>query len=339
MILKVRRFDPSTQQVRYDHYEVRQKPGKSVLDALIGIQERIDESLAFRYSCRQAGCGACAMLINRVPRLACRTQLSMLLEDCTGLPEPLSPATPQPFTEPWSAGKEIIIEPLPNFQVLKDLIVDYHKLFGLHATVSRFRARIDCSAALPLGALPELAVYSSCTYCGLCYASCPAAAKNLNFRGPSALAQLYCAAASIRAPELSLELLRKADDEYGWRVCELCGNCRRVCPQGIPANEAIRQAQERLQPVVSEPVTGETPFEALPLQSPVSSRSVSKPRRGPQEHLRDRLRVFHRQHRNRLIGRRADQHNRVLRQFARGHSVRFGTTKSIACSGVRRRGS
>ena len=47
----------------------------TVLDALLFVHDNLDDSLAFRYSCRGAVCGSCGMLINRVPRLACRTQV------------------------------------------------------------------------------------------------------------------------------------------------------------------------------------------------------------------------------------------------------------------------
>ena len=45
----------------------------TVLDALFAIQREQDPSLCFRYSCRVGMCGTCAMYINRIPRLACKT--------------------------------------------------------------------------------------------------------------------------------------------------------------------------------------------------------------------------------------------------------------------------
>ena len=64
----------------YQLYEVPEKPGMTVLDALLYVHDSIDDTLSFRYSCRGAVCGSCGMLINRVPRLACRTQLAKLLQ-------------------------------------------------------------------------------------------------------------------------------------------------------------------------------------------------------------------------------------------------------------------
>ncbi len=43
-----------------------------VLDLLHWIQENRDAKLAFRYSCRTARCGTCAVVVNGQPVLACQ---------------------------------------------------------------------------------------------------------------------------------------------------------------------------------------------------------------------------------------------------------------------------
>jgi succinate dehydrogenase/fumarate reductase-like Fe-S protein len=60
----------------YDTFDLAASPGATVLSLLFEARDRFDDSLAFRYSCRGAVCGSCAMLINKVPRLACRTQVA-----------------------------------------------------------------------------------------------------------------------------------------------------------------------------------------------------------------------------------------------------------------------
>ena len=72
MKLKVFRYDPDTGQRRYEVFDVQIQPGMSVLGALFYIRERLDDSLSFRYSCRGAVCGTCAMLINKVPNKVAR---------------------------------------------------------------------------------------------------------------------------------------------------------------------------------------------------------------------------------------------------------------------------
>ena len=101
LIIKILRFDSRRDHnVYFANYQVMAKAGMTVLDALLMIQEEQDSTLAFRYSCRGAVCGSCAMLINGQPNLACRVQLSQL------------------------NTTEILLEPLPNLNIIKDLIVD-----------------------------------------------------------------------------------------------------------------------------------------------------------------------------------------------------------------------
>jgi hypothetical protein len=50
----------------------------TVLDALVHIQRHHDRSLAFRYACRLGMCGTCTVMVNEVPRWACRTSIERL---------------------------------------------------------------------------------------------------------------------------------------------------------------------------------------------------------------------------------------------------------------------
>ena len=96
-ILKIRRGvfgDP----IRYDNICFEFEPGQSVLDALRGIKRTTDGTLAVRYSCINANaCKECVMRIDGETRYACTT--------------------------PISAG-EMLIEPLPNKRLIRDLITD-----------------------------------------------------------------------------------------------------------------------------------------------------------------------------------------------------------------------
>ena len=76
------------------------RKGMNLLEALLRIQDEQDGTLSFRYSCRGAVCGSCAMKVNGKVVLACRTHVEDFLD------------------------KPAFIEPLPYFPVLRDLIVD-----------------------------------------------------------------------------------------------------------------------------------------------------------------------------------------------------------------------
>src|SRR5512137_3157684 len=127
MKLKVFRFQQGWERPRYDTFAIEPVPGMTVLTALFEAQSRYDDSLAFRYSCRGAVCGTCAMLINKVPGLACRTQVRDLLEGKGRMT--LAPYPALEVTVPWDPAREVLVEPLPHLPVIRDLIVDMSLFF------------------------------------------------------------------------------------------------------------------------------------------------------------------------------------------------------------------
>jgi succinate dehydrogenase subunit B (EC 1.3.5.1) len=99
--LKIRREQDG--KVWYQSFEVPYEEGMTFLSALQKIKEEQDETLSFRHFCRAGICGTCAIYINHFPKLACKEQV---------LPYVLS-------------GQEVLIEPLKNFKVIRDLVVDH----------------------------------------------------------------------------------------------------------------------------------------------------------------------------------------------------------------------
>ena len=101
-VFKILRFDPLKDERPY-FQEFRHEPGPAdtVLEALKDIRDGQDPTLAFRYSCREAVCGSCSLVINGMSTLACLTSIKSL-----------------------EASRPIIIEPLPNLEIQKDLFVD-----------------------------------------------------------------------------------------------------------------------------------------------------------------------------------------------------------------------
>ena len=78
---KIWRFDPAEdEEPYYQEYTLGVPEGMTVLEALLCIQAEQDGTLTFRYSCRGAVCGSCAMVINGHVDLACRTQMPHLAQ-------------------------------------------------------------------------------------------------------------------------------------------------------------------------------------------------------------------------------------------------------------------
>jgi succinate dehydrogenase / fumarate reductase iron-sulfur subunit len=249
MKIKVKRYDKDTNISRYDIFDLTLKPGMTVLAGLFDIQDNFDDTLAFRYSCRGAVCGTCAMLINKVPRLACRTQINKLITRTEVIN--LKPYLALEVTTDWNANEEILVEPLPHLPVIKDLIVDMTKFFKHYRAIEPVfkpagKAPAEDKERLMMpDSVSELEKYTNCILCAACYGACPVNSKAPDYLGPAALAKLYRFYIDPREAQDDSRL-KSADTPIGWGGCEFHLNCKRVCPKGVPPNLAIGQARKRL---------------------------------------------------------------------------------------------
>src|SRR6478609_4124876 len=111
--LKVRRFQPESGQGPYwEEFKVDLEPSLAVLDGILQAKDREDGSLSVRCSCRAAICGSCGMKINGQSGLGCKTQIGEAQE----LADKKAGAVGGN-----SAGNSIVIEPMGNMPVIKDL--------------------------------------------------------------------------------------------------------------------------------------------------------------------------------------------------------------------------
>jgi len=222
--MKIRRQDGV--KVWHDTFEVDETPGMSVLEALFHVQERLDGSLCFRYSCRGAVCGSCAMLINNVPGLACRTQVS-------------------------SFEDEILIEPLPNFNVIRDLVVDMEHFYNL---LDQIKPWISAGEDVPDGGnlmSPEveqqIEVYTNCILCATCHGACPVAARDEMYLGPAALAKAWRFFIDPREQETAKHArLEAVDNQSGVWGCDVVFKCTAVCPKKVTPTQGILAQRKHL---------------------------------------------------------------------------------------------
>lgn len=253
MKMKVFRYDKETQKPRYDVFEIEPTPGMTVLGALFYIRNNLDDTLSFRYSCRGAVCGICAVQINNVPRLACRTQINSLLE---GTAEINLRNYPVEVKEKWDPREEVLVEPLPYFPIIKDLIVDKTRFFEFYnATKPVFKPSDEPPKRERLmdpETVKELENYTNCILCAACVSSCPVNLKNPEYIGPAALAKLYRFHIDPREPRDDSRVLLM-NNKAGWWGCEFHGNCRRVCPKGVPPIIAIGKARSRIDKIGKVP--------------------------------------------------------------------------------------
>jgi succinate dehydrogenase / fumarate reductase iron-sulfur subunit len=239
MMFKIARSRDGGFITHYDLYKVDIKKGMTVLDALFQIQDRMDPSLSFRYSCRGAVCGSCSMLINKEPRLACRTQIADVKNNDMKL-KPFSTISNTPAG--WNSDVEILIEPLPNMPILKDLVVDMAKFYDSLESMKLWSETEDGDTPRPQSPdeRKKIERYVNCILCALCYGSCPVNAENEEYVGPAALAKAWRFHEDSRSPD-SERYVKSATQPEGAPLCDLIMNCVKACPKGVAPGGAIRK--------------------------------------------------------------------------------------------------
>lgn len=230
VVYRIRRFDPEKDTApHWEDYPVPMNPGMTVLDGLWKVKELHSPGLAFRFSCRMGICGSCGMMINGRPRLACNTQVTEL-------------------------GTSLItVAPLPNFDILRDVVPDLQSMFATHRELKPFLIRDDVKEQESPTAeywqsaheLEEYLQFSYCIKCGCCMAACPTLATGSEYAGPMPLAQAHRYNTDTRDGGFSL---RKAvlEGSRGPWSCHFAGECSRACPKGVDPAKAIQLLKREL---------------------------------------------------------------------------------------------
>ena len=218
---KIYRFDPEVDaNPRWDTYEVDvDNCGPMLLDALIHIKNAIDPTLAFRRSCREGVCGSCAMNVGGRNTLAC--------------------------THAWAdtAGREIVISPLPHQSVIKDLIPDLTVFYAQYASIEPWLHTETPQPQHEWTQAPadreKLDGLYECILCACCSTACPSYWWNgEKYLGPAALLQAYRWLSDSR-DEAAGERLDALEDPFKLYRCHTIMNCAQVCPKGLNPAKAI----------------------------------------------------------------------------------------------------
>jgi len=221
--LQVARYRPEQEsEPVFDEYEVPCHSDWVVLDGLNHVKDRLDGTLSYRWSCRMGICGSCGMTVNGEPKLTCAT-----------------------FLADYAPGP-VRVEPLRNFPVIRDLVVD---LGDFMEKLVRVKPWIVRSVEKPLASgeylqspeeLDEYKQFSMCINCMLCYAACPVYGLDPKFIGPAAiaLAQRYNLDSRDEGALERLEVLSEHEGIWG---CTFVGECTKVCPKNVNPAGAIQR--------------------------------------------------------------------------------------------------
>jgi succinate dehydrogenase / fumarate reductase iron-sulfur subunit len=244
---RVHRFDPTQgDEPTYQDYVLDVPRGMTVLEALLRIQHEQDGSLAFRYACRGAVCGSCAMIINGREALACRTQVHGLTTEEWAVYE----GTEREQAErPANDENGITLDPLRNLEVIKDLVVDiepfFEKLESIEPWLQPEGPDPEAERVVEPEEWAEAEPYTNCILCACCHSVCPVEEADPQYLGPAALAQHYRFLADVRdgADEERLGLVGGA---RGVEACDFVWNCVVICPKGVPPTKAIAKTRARI---------------------------------------------------------------------------------------------
>jgi len=223
IILEVARYRPEQEsKPTTNPYRTPLEQGWTVIDGLNYIKDYLDGTLSYRWSCRMGICGSCGMTVNGEPKLGCTT-----------------------FLVDYAPGP-IRVEPLKNFPLIRDLIVDITDVMRKLAKVTPWIVRDENrlppereSLQTP-SEMENYQQYSMCINCMLCYSACPRYALNPAFIGPAAIAvaQRYNLDSRDHGARARTDALNASDGVWG---CTAVGECTAACPKSVDPAGAIQR--------------------------------------------------------------------------------------------------
>ncbi|HWP34610.1 MAG TPA: succinate dehydrogenase/fumarate reductase iron-sulfur subunit [Thermodesulfobacteriota bacterium] len=223
--LEVTRYSPGQdREPRRQAFTVPYRKEWVVLDALNYIKDRVDGTLAYRWSCRMGVCGSCGMMVNGVPKLTCAA-----------------------FLRDYAPGP-IRVEPLANFPVIRDLVI---ALDDFMEKLKRVKPWIIRETEKPVAEgeyrqtpeeLERYKQFSQCINCMLCYAACPVYGLSPAFLGPAAIALGHRYNLDSRDEGYRVRESVLAEAVGVWE-CTFVGECSAVCPKGVDPAAAIQRSK------------------------------------------------------------------------------------------------
>jgi fumarate reductase iron-sulfur subunit len=233
--IEVLRYRPDVDPVPWTQvFDVPWKNETSILEALQYIKDHLDSSLTFRWSCRMAVCGSCGVVVNGEPKLACST-----------------------FIRDYPEGtKKLRVDPLDNFDVEKDLVVNIDPFLQKLESIKPYIIR-KTGAEVVVGEdgkpqeymqmpaqLAKFKELTMCINCMLCYSACPQVAMNVEFLGPATIALATRYNYDSR-DEGEAERKPVLYQENGVWPCTFVGYCSEVCPKHVDPGGSIQQNKSR----------------------------------------------------------------------------------------------
>ncbi len=228
--LKIFRLDPQNDlEPHYDIFTVEANPTDRVLDCLNKIRWEKEGSLAYRMSCAHGICGSDGMTINGVSTLAC-----------------------QKLVKDYDTDKEIVIEPLSFFRVIKDLVVDLEPFFerekSIHPSgdISLTGAEDNKEHIQTVEERSQIEDDIKCIMCACCVSACPVNQReDPAYVGPAAMVRAHRYIFDNRIKDQLDRLSIMDKPHFAWS-CKSYYKCTQVCPKSIQVTKHILEVKRKI---------------------------------------------------------------------------------------------
>ena len=193
-----------------------------ILDYLNYRDDLFDENgvackrIKWECSCMQKVCGACAIVINHEPALACSTFIDT------------------------KKTKMLVLEPLSKFPVIADLIVDRSCIMEYMKQTDEYIGVHDITQTKEFHNQYSVA---KCLKCGLCLEICPNyTGENANFFGAVFANESFL---TYTLSQDRKKELKKSYEKHFMNGCSKSLACRDICPAKIPTLSSIGYMNRR----------------------------------------------------------------------------------------------
>jgi succinate dehydrogenase / fumarate reductase iron-sulfur subunit len=213
-ILQIKRQKDKNSESYWQTIEyISENPENENLATVLGaVNNELVEPIAWECSCLQKKCGACAMVIDGTPGLACDF-----------------------FLNEHKGKRPITVEPLKKFPVVRDLIVDRSVM---RENLKKLQVWMTENAIVPDERKRELMYDAArCLQCGCCLEVCPNFCSGESFFG---MAAAVPASRIINASEKkSRSDIKKSYKEHVYKGCGKALSCQKVCPAKIEIDKTL----------------------------------------------------------------------------------------------------
>ncbi len=228
LTFKILCFNPEVdEKPYYKSFDLQLEKGITILRAINHIKDRIDATIAVRFFCQAGICGSCAVKVNGVSMLGCTTQVWDQIPTC-------------------KEEGVIVIDPLSNFKVIKDLVVDIDPMIQKLKNHKAWVVPAMDEAKLGEKEFPiqekdfqRINPATDCILCASCYSECSLLEVSEGFISPLVMLKTFRMNDDSR-DKLNDERMRIAIQDGGIWDCTHCYRCVEVCVKNIPIMDAIQ---------------------------------------------------------------------------------------------------